>query len=76
MTDSMSEFLLFSVQTSGFLGIIVSDEEYQFLMTCKQKQIEETSGTGGTGRTVDLSSEERRNRKEHIILLDIYQLKP
>lgn len=63
MTDSMSEFLLFSVQTSGFLGIIVSDEEYQFLMTCKQKQIEETSGTDGTERTVDSSSKKEETGK-------------
>lgn len=30
----------------------------------------------GTERIMDLSSEERRNRKEDRMLLDIYQLKP
>lgn len=30
----------------------------------------------GTERTMGFSSEERRNRKEHRMLLDIYQLKP
>lgn len=30
----------------------------------------------GTERTMDLFSEERRNQKEHRMLLDIYQLKP
>lgn len=30
----------------------------------------------GRERTTDLSSKERRNRKEHRPLLDIYQLKP